>query len=223
MSDPSNPSDAAKAADASVTASTNMTEIVANRRTVLRTATGLVAAAAVGGMFLTGTGEVAAQEGESESESNDEVTAEQDTSPDAATDPTRTSAKFDVFKSAFNVLSVRAGVSNPYHVGSAGVERGGFAFSDITLTKQMDLWTPLLQQAAAAGTTFNDVVITVNRGSAVVSRYVIKNVGVTSSMVAFPGVSTPLELVETITLAFTRITYSFGSQSYSWDLTPHGV
>lgn len=192
---------------------TSVADILANRRDVLKTATGLVAAAAVGGMFLTSSSDVAAAEGESD------VMAEQDATTNVVA-PNRTAVKFNLFPQPFLVYAVQNGVASPYTLGTAGggIQRGEPQFSEIVLTKQIDVWTPALQRAIAAGTTFTEVVITVYRNSTVYSRYILSDVGVTSSSVSFSGDGSLADMVESVSLAFAKIEYKTLTGRYIYDL-----
>lgn len=169
--------------------------ITANRRDVLRTATGLVAAAAVGGAFLA-TGDHAAA---------------------AAPAPNRIMVKFDTFQGPFEVSSWQYGLGNSVSTAGGGIEVGKASFSELTVTKPMDTYTAKLQLALAKGTKFDEVEIRFIKDSKTVGYILLKEVFVTGSSLSHGG-GDPYQAVESVSLQYGEIEFKFAGSSYGWSV-----
>lgn len=168
---------------------------LANRRDVLRTATGLAAAAVVGSSLL---------------DRNQVAVA-------AGHNGTITGNISDLGE--FSVLAYSWGLSNS---GSAQVGGGAGAgkanFQDISLTKLTDALTPKLFVAVASGEHFNTASLTYSdtKGNPII-RLDIEDLIMTSLSIG--GSDGAGLMTENLTLNFARIAVTVGNVTERWDIS----
>jgi len=171
----------------------------ANRRDVLKAASGLVAAAAIGGVMLQSGTESALAAGESFQVEIDELGA--------------------VFPAQSFQFGVGRGISSP--VGD-GRDRDASApsLSEITLTKVWDRYSALLQFEAIAGDALPTVrLIFTDGGKIELGRIVLHDVLLSGSSWSYGGGDPRLNGSESLSLNFAKIEVTFQGGSYRWDLT----
>lgn len=165
----------------------------ANRRDLLKTATGLVATVAAGGAFIATTDDAA-----------------------AALAADRTQVKVDVFNAPFEILSWSYGIGNTVTRTDTGATAGRAAFSEVNVMKVIDQFTAPLQLALAAGTQFSVVTIGMFKAGVLVGRVTLNAVFVTNYALS-NGSGDPTIAVESVTFNFGKITFLFQGKTYTWD------
>ena len=171
--------------------------IKANRRGILRTATGLAAAAVVGGAVAD----------------SDQVVVAQRSSRTAI----RMRANFaDVGQ--FDVLAFSWGLSNTgtAHPGTGG-GAGKTEVQDIVITKPMDVSSPKLQFFTANGRHLATGAITAtdSRGNSIFT-YELEDILVVG--VSIGVTPTDDQITENVTFSFSKVRLTFGASSFSWDI-----
>jgi type VI secretion system secreted protein Hcp len=170
------------------------TGVVANRRTVLRTATGLAAAAVVGSA-LADRGRVAVAAGPS-----GRITSEIEG------------------LGQFEVLAFSWGVSNSgtTHTGG-GSGAGQPSFQDVSLTKYTDALTPELMVAIASGEHFPAASLawSDNSGKPIL---LLEMEEVLATSLSLGGSSSESALTENLTLNFALVRLTVGDASAGWDI-----
>jgi type VI secretion system secreted protein Hcp len=187
--------------------------ITANRRDVLKTATGLMAAAAVGGVFLMSAEEAAAQDGDEALD--DELTAE----PLAETlPPDRTMVNIDEFSGGFQVDSLQYGVANAVSIGGGGGHTAGKAnFSEIVVTKLIDRFSAALQLSVAQGKHYAEVNINLYRNNYIAGKITLEDVIISGYSFSHGG-GNPSNVTESVSFNYAKITFTYAKGTYSWDL-----
>lgn len=167
------------------------------RRDVLRTATGLAAAAVVGGSLANGQ-EVVAQR---QSRGQSGITANFE----------------DVGE--FNVLSFSWGFSNPVSQGG-GIGTGSAKSADFVIVKLVDASSASLQRVVATGQRLQGAVITgmaIDAGAGGTTPYLYKleNVRVTSYSIS--GSSNDGLPTESVTFVFEKVSFAFEVTEFTWN------
>jgi type VI secretion system secreted protein Hcp len=167
--------------------------LLANRRDILRTATGLAAAAVVGGALVDRN-----QAAMAASVSSSIICQLGDLAP-------------------FEVLSFSWGITNTSSTGSGGggAGTGKAEFQALHLTKYVDVVSPALLVSLAKGEHFDKAMLILGdkKGSAVL-RLEMKIVFLASSAISGSSGSEPTEDVE---LVFGSIKMSYKDASGSWN------
>ena len=172
----------------------------ANRRTVLRTAGGLVAATALAGALFDVSPETAAA---AKAANRLVVTI----------DDNGSQAQFDATSMSF-------GVSNQViREGGGGTTAGRASFSDINLTKYIDASTPKLQEWVASGKHLRSVRLTLvdDRGKNELGSIALEDVLVTSDQISIAGGDSQ-GLGESVSFNFDRIELTVSGVSFRWDV-----
>ena len=176
------------------TALETTTGFLANRRDVLRTATGLAAAAIVGGTLLDRNQVAVAAGADGSIVGNIAGLGE------------------------FSVLAFSWGVSNSgsQHTGGGG-GAGKASFQDVSLTKLTDALTPQLLVAVASGKHFKDASLTYGdkKGNPIL-RLDLRDLIVTS--LSMGGSSGDELMSENLTLNFGRVVLSVGDATGGWNI-----
>jgi type VI secretion system secreted protein Hcp len=165
-----------------------------SRRDILRGATGLAAAALVGGA-IADQGRIAIAAGP-----NSSITGEIS----------------DLGQ--FQVLSFSWGLSNSGSAQAGGGAGAGKAnIQDVSLTKLTDTLTPALFIGIASGKHYSSASLTYSdsKGNPIL-KLAMEEVMLTS--LSLGGSSGGSALTENLTLTFARVTLSYGNASGSWDV-----
>jgi len=170
-----------------------VTGYTANRRDVLRNATGVAAAAAIGTTLadrggVAFAGSVAQIRGEI------------------------------VGLGQFDVLALSWGLSNSATVvgGGGGGGVGKASFQDLSFTKLTDALSPLLMVAVASGRHFTRATMTyLGKGGETILRLQLDDLLVTSLS---EGFSLGSDVTENVTLNFAKVTFTYGTSTGSWDI-----
>jgi type VI secretion system secreted protein Hcp len=189
--------------------------LTASRRDVLKTGAGLVAAAAVGGVFLMPTGVAAADDEAFENDAELEA-AEMSASP-LALPASRMMIRIDG-QAGFLAQSFQFGVSNTVALsgGGGGPIVGRPSFSEITVSKQIDALTPNLQLWVANGRIFQEVQAVMYRENNIVGRYIFEDVIFTGNSLTYGG-DDPTQIFETVSFFYITIELRYGGSSYTWN------
>lgn len=166
------------------------------RRDVLRTATGLAAAAVVGGS-LAGGQEVAAQR---QTRGKGEITANIESIGE------------------FAVLSFSWGLSNAGSADGSGGDASRVQTTDIVIVKTLDKSSPKLAEAVADGTRLQGVVINgVASGVGGSEPYEYKLIDVRITSYSVSGSSDGGAPVENISMNFEEISFATEGSEFTWD------
>jgi len=174
--------------------SQSATGIVANRRDVLRTATGLAAAAVVGGAITD----------------RNRITM-------AAGPNTRIIGQIEGL-GQFEVLAFSWGVSNSgtTHTGGGG-GAGKASFQDVSFTKYTDALTPVLLVAVASGEHFPKASLTYadSKGKPIL---VLEMESLLLTSLSLGGAASESALTENLTINFAKVKLTSGTVSGSWNI-----
>jgi type VI secretion system secreted protein Hcp len=172
----------------------------ANRRAVLRTAGGLVAATALAGALFDVSPETAAA---AKAANRLVVTIDDDGN-----------------QSQFDATSMSFGVSNQViREGGGGSSAGRASFSDVTMTKYIDATTPRLQGWVASGKHLRSVRLALvdDRGKNELGSIALDDVLVTSDQIAVAGGDSQ-GLAESVSFSFDQIELTVSGVSFRWDV-----
>lgn len=171
--------------------------VSANRRDVLKTAGGVVAASVVGGALFASVQESAM----AKAASTIMMEIRDITGP-----------------GGFTVHSMSFGMSNPTTIGSgAGGGAGKASFSSVNIMKSLDQYTPLLQQASAVGKPVAEATLRFydDKGTET-GRMILRDVFVESIQLSIS--QSLADAVESTSFAFAGILLEYGGNRFEFNV-----
>jgi type VI secretion system secreted protein Hcp len=99
------------------------------------------------------------------------------------------------------------------HAGGGG-GAGKVSIQDLTITRLIDDFSPLLFRAVTTGKHYPQVILSLFDGSTMVSKYTLTDVLVSGIHESPDG----FNMVEQITLNFSKIEFEYGANKACWDL-----